>query len=85
MESGHYFTQSGHHLMLKERQQRLIHRDYIGTTQGLLDTKPTPETARMPVRVQGWRSQHGTSLCRDAPCQLSQASWLFLVYPGAPA
>ena len=23
----------------------------IGTTQGLMDTKPTPQTARMPVRV----------------------------------
>ena len=41
----------GHRLRLKERQRQLLHRDYIGTMQGLLDTKPTPETARMPVRV----------------------------------
>ena len=52
-KSGLRLTQSGHHLTLKERQRRLLHRDYIGTTQGLLDTKPTPqtETTRMPVRV----------------------------------
>ena len=46
-------------------RSRLLHRDYIGTTQGLLDTKPTSQTVRMPVKViKGRRSGHGTSLCR---------------------
>ena len=37
--------------MPKERQRQMLHRNYKGTTQELLDTKPTPQTARMPVRV----------------------------------